>query len=229
MSQPARPTGSAARGSLGARLSRRPPVLRGRSALVLAAAAVVLLAVLWRVVGGSSDEGLREYSAEWSTIDGSAYRLTVIPSDELLTDASPDDCYPAPAEGHANLGFTVRVENRSDGPAPMPEVVFAINADADGRLDESAESLSYANRQIEITPRADKAQCDEASAIRPGGRAELGKGETATFTGVVGGLVTPIPGSLKLLVRYIQADDRDPTVASTEDLVAPFPFGPADG
>lgn len=209
--------------------------LRPRWARVVALAVVggLLLVVVqhsplgdWPVVeqllgrGGSGDEA---YEAEWHTLDGSSYHLTVKPSSKPRNDVSPEGCLPAPADGHANLGFEVRIENLSGRPAPMPEVSFAVNASEGGQLDRSPEAEAGANRAIEVTPRGPGVPCDDAAAIRPTGRAEIAKGKTVTLHGTVGGIVTPVPDGLALLVRYIQVDELNPKQAGTASFRAPFP------
>jgi hypothetical protein len=180
----------------------------------------------WPIVGrvidrdGPDDE---TYEARWRTLDGSSYRMTVEPSSAPDDDASPEGCVPAPADGRANLRFEVRIENLSGRPAPMPEVLFAVNASPSGELDRSPEAQAGTNRSIEMTPRAPRVPCDDAAAIRPTGRDEIPEGETVTFRGTVGGIVRPVPDGLALLIRYIQADELHPKLASTAGLRVPFP------
>jgi hypothetical protein len=59
--------------------------------------------------------------------------------------------------------------------------------------------------------------------VRPAGRGTLSKGGSATFEGVVGGVVAPAPNGLALIVRYVQADEGNIGGSSTADLLAPFP------
>lgn len=163
------------------------------------------------------------YTAEWRTLTGDSYRMTVTPSSDHVDEGSPEECIAPPDEGKANLGFDVVIENLTDHAAPMPEVLFAVNASADGQLDVSQEALAGTNRTIEVTPRAEGVGCDDAAAIRPPGRPEIPEGERVTLHGLVGGIVTPVPDGLSLLIRYIQADDLNPDVAGTASLRAPFP------
>ena len=175
------------------------------------------------LLGGDDDPDPKSFEAEWQTLDGSSYRMTVTPTSSAGRDASPEGCLPAPEEGRANLGFEVRIENRSGRAAPMPEVLFAVNASADGELDRSAEAQAGTNRPIEVTPRGPGVACDDAAAIRPAGREDIPKGETVTLHGTVGGIVVPVPDGLELLIRYIQVDELHPDRAGTAGLRAPFP------
>ena len=170
---------------------------------------------------GSDEADPESYVVEWRTLDGSSYRMTVTPSSDHVDDASPEECIPKPADGRTNLGFDVVIENLSDQAVPMPEVLFAVNASPDGELDQSPEALAGTNRTIELSPRGPS--CDDASAIRPAERPEIPEGESVTLRGLVGGIVTPVPDGLSLLVRYIQADEVNPDVAGTAGLRAPFP------
>src|SRR4051812_10994611 len=68
--------------------SGRPPWLTGRLA-ILAVAVVILLVLVQRVFfAGSSDDRLT-YHAQWHTIDGSSYRMTVIADPTARRTASP--------------------------------------------------------------------------------------------------------------------------------------------
>jgi hypothetical protein len=193
----------------------------------VAVAALVLVLLAQRLVGDddatAGSSGSASYGAEWVTIDGSSYRMSVEASVEELDDASPGGCIDEPASGHANLGFTVLLENLTDEAAPMPDVVFAVNATEAGQLDMSPESLAGANQTIELSPRAEGARCEEASAIHPAGREPLEPGGSTSFRGLVGGIVTPVPSGLVLIVRYVQADRANPAVASSADILVPFP------
>ena len=211
----------------------RHPHLRWVRIVALAVVGGLLLVVLqhkplgdWPIVGrvldrGGSDPETSE--AEWRTLDGSSYRMTVTPSSDRSQDPSPEGCVPVPRDGRANLEFEVRIENLSGRPAPMPEVLFAVNASESGKLDRSAEAQAGANRSIEVTPRAPLVPCDDAAAIRPTGRAKISEGETVTLHGTVGGIFLPVPEGLALLIRYIQVDDLHPKLASTAGLRVPFP------
>ncbi len=172
---------------------------------------------------GDADPDPESYEAEWETLDGSSYRMTVTPSSSPGTDASPAGCLDPPDGGHANLGFEVRIENRSGRSAPMPEVLFAVNASPEGELDRSPEAQAGTNRSIEVAPRGPGVPCDDAAAIRPAGREDIPKGETVTLHGTVGGIVVPVPDGLELLIRYIQVDELHPDRAGTAGLRAPFP------
>jgi hypothetical protein len=210
----------------------RPSWLRWKIVVPVVVGALVLLLLQQTFLTDDPSDpitssGLATYGAEWHTVDGSSYRITVVPSSEALDEASPGGCFTAPASGHANLGFAVRVENLSDAAAPMPDVLFAVNATSNGELDRSADSLSGTHRQIEVTPRAKGASCADAFLVRPAGRGKLDKGESADFTGVVGGIVTPAPAGLALIVRYLQIDGTNPEVSSPADVLAPFPRAPA--
>jgi hypothetical protein len=220
----------------------RRPSSAGRTGKVVAIglAMLVVVLVLGQVViaddhgggsAGSTDAGstLPSYGTDWHTIDGSSYRISVVPSSEPIDEASPGHCVPAPGVGRANLGFTVRIDNLGAAAAPMPEVLFAVTADAAGSLDTSPEVMAGTNRSIEVLPAAKGHGCDEASTIRPTGRGRLRKGGSASFTGIVGPIVAPVPEGLSLIVRYVQTDPTHPRQASTAEVLAPFPTGIAHG
>lgn len=180
----------------------------------------------WPIVGRVIDRagsGPNTYEAQWRTLDGSSYRMTVTPSSDRSQDPSPEGCVPAPGAGRANLRFEVRIENLSGRSAPMPEVLFAVNASPSGELDRSPAAEAGTNRSIEVTPRGPGVACEDAAAIRPTGRPDIEDGKTVTFRGTVGGIASPVPEGLALLIRYIQVDDLHPKVASTAGFRVPFP------
>src|SRR5262249_33881532 len=147
-----------------------------------------------KAAGGTGGKGKPGgYGTEFHTIDGSSYGITIKTSRKELGEKSKGGCLPAPKDGRTNLGFEVRVDNLSDKDAPMPDVTFAITATPAGQLDQSPEALAGNNHDLEITPRAKGEDCDSAYAIHPAGRGKLGKGESATFTGTVPNIVSPVP------------------------------------
>lgn len=206
----------------------RPGWLRWKVVVPIVAGAALLFALQQIFLTDDPTDpirssGLPTYGAEWTTADGSAYRITVVPSNELVHTASPDGCIKAPASGHTSVGFSVRVENLSDHPAPFPDVAFAANVNADGAVDLSALTLTAGSRNIEVTPRVKGTPCDEAYLVRPAGRGKLKEGGSATFEAVVGGIVEPPPTGLALIVRYVQADGAKPGGSTTAEILAPFP------
>jgi hypothetical protein len=173
--------------------------------------------------GGAASSQLPSYGNDFGTLDGSSYRISVVPSAEPLDDPSPGGCVQAPRAGTTNLGFTVRIDNLGEEDAPMPEVLFAVTADAAGSLDTSPEAMAGTNRSIELAPAAKGATCEDASTIRPTGRGRLRAGGSATLRGFVGPIVSPVPEGLALIVRYVQVDPTHPSQAGTAEVLAPFP------
>ena len=167
-------------------------------------------------------------SAEWQTIDGSTYRITVTPSSALSDEPSPNGCLPAPDDDQTtNLRFTLRIENLSpDKQAPTPQVAFGTNVTRAGKVDPAITTLDGASTSIEVGPVAAGTSCSVARGIASGSGTALAPGGFAEFSGVAGGLPSPVPNDLALIVRYFAADAAQVargTGFSDVDLVVPFP------
>jgi hypothetical protein len=178
-------------------------------------------------VAASTTTTLPATTAEWGTVDGSTYRITVTPSSAASDEPSPNGCLGAPAAGHTNLRFTLRIENLSpDKAAPVPQVALGTNVSRAGRVDPAITTLDGASTSIEVGPVAAGTSCSLARAIAAGSGSALTPGGFTEYSGVAGGLPSPVPNDLTLIVRYFAADAAQVargTGFSAVDLLVPFP------
>jgi len=158
----------------------------------------------------------------WIAKDGSAYRMTVTPSSQLVNAASSSGCIPVPSAGTTNLQFTVEIENKSPTAAAVPSLEFAANIKDSGVVDAKLTSFARASTRIELLPLATTRSCAEASQIGPVGRDAIEPGTSTTFTGTLAGVRTPIGDGLALIVRYVKADARAASGASKSLVTVPF-------
>jgi hypothetical protein len=178
--------------------------------------------------GTATSTTLASFSSEWTTKEGSTYKVTVTPSAAPLDEPSPSGCIAAPEKGHTNLGFDIRVENLSpDQEAPVPQIAFGLNVDSSGKLDPAITTLDKAITTIEVGPVAPGSSCFQARSIVPGSGQPIPPGGATEFTAVAGGAPFPIPNGLGVIVRVFKADPTQVargTGFSPVDTLAPFPF-----
>lgn len=206
-------------------------------ALLAMITAAVCLLILQRidedadaVAATTTTTTLPSTTAEWQTVDGSNYRITVTPSSVGSDQASTNGCVGAPTEGHTNVAFTIRLENLSPNQqAPRPQVSFGVNVGASGALDPAITTLDNAGTAVEVGPVEAGTSCSLARSIVSGSGEALGPAGFADFAGVVGGVPSPVPEGLVLIVRYFPADDAQVargTGFTKVDLLVPFPKAP---
>jgi hypothetical protein len=166
---------------------------------------------------------------EWTTVDGSSYRISITPLRTQSTQPSPAGCLGAAEEGRANRQFSVRLENTSPTQsAPLPQVAFGVNLRSDGTFDPAITTLDGASTKVEIGPVAEGTPCSQARTIVEGSGEPLPPGGVREFTGVVGGVPAVAPDGLGVIVRWFAADEtqvRRGTGFSPVDVVAAFPKG----
>ena len=176
------------------------------------------------LLGGDGDPDPESYEAEWQTLDGSSYRMTVTPSSSPRDEASREPgAWAPPDEG--------RDQPRIRGPHREP--LRMRDADARGalrrqrvawgELDRSAEAQAGTNRAIEVSPRGPGCPATTPRPSgRPGGRtSRRGRPSRSTARWVASS--RPCPTGWTLLIRYIQVDEPHPEPASTAGLRAPSP------
>ncbi|MCZ4499512.1 MAG: hypothetical protein JWQ74_2065 [Marmoricola sp.] len=201
---------------------------------VALAVAVLAVAVLARflVPDGDSAADRRAaldalpggYGAVWTTQDGSSYRLTLTPVASAVLDASPSGCVATAGPGRANARFQVRIDNFSSREAPVPRVEFGANVTSKGTIDTSTAFRSL-SRRIDVSPQAAVRGCDQAWKIGPDSRDTIAEGGSVSFTGLIGGLRTPVGRGLVLIAEYDEADPATPSNAHTARTTAIFgPF-----
>jgi hypothetical protein len=164
---------------------------------------------------------LTTYGTDWKAHDGSSYRLTVTPLAELVGSGSPDGCVPAAAPGRTNLRFTVRVDNLGSAPAPVPDLAFAVNTRPSGAI---AKKLSFddGSKDVDLTPTTAR-DCAHAARVTGAGQPRIAPQSATTFTGLLGGVRTPVGPGLTLVVRYDQSDAGSPTGTGTADVAVLYP------
>lgn len=215
--------------------TRRPARKPGRSGqrwyrtgtgqLTIAGAAVVAAVLLRVLVPGGAEspgvplgQGLPHFGADWTSSDGSKYRVTVTPLAELSSKPSADGCVPAPANGFVNARFGIRISNFSGREADVPTVDFGANLDASGTANPTLIDLQPDRRNVAVTPHPGD-RCAGASSITSSGRKQMKDGEVLDFVGVVGGIAIPVQPGVSVIIRY--RDRSGPT-----ELLAPFPAFP---
>jgi hypothetical protein len=202
----------------------------GRRGWVLAALAAAGAALVLRLVLGgdsSADEqtpvgaALTTVGNTWKTESGDSYRLTITPITQPVNAGSNDGCVPAPAAGRTNLRFTVRIDNEGSEPAPVPRLDFGVNVTPAGVV---TKGLSYAkaSRAIAITPQRNARDCADSTRVNRGDD-EIAPASAAIYTGLIGGIKTPVGAGLSLIVRYEHADAGASSGSSTKELLARFP------
>lgn len=202
---------------------------RGRAALVLVVVGGAVVARL--LTGGSEDPADAAASLglaapgkgiDWIAEDGSAYRMSVTPSVRPVGTASPSGCITAPTPGTTNLRFVVEVQNRTPTAAEVPELEFAANVTDDGAVEPAPVAFAEASKRIEVVPLVGARTCAESSRLGPLGRERIEPGATATFTGTLAGVTTPVEPGLALIIRYAEAD-AEAASGSTKTVVrVPF-------
>jgi len=197
----------------------------GAGQLTIAGVAVVLAVLLRVLVPGGADspgvplgQGLPHFGADWTSSDGSKYRITVTPLAELSSKPSQDGCVPAPADGFVNARFGIRISNFSGRDAEVPTVDFGANLDASGTANPTLIDLQPDRTNVAVTPHPGK-RCGGASSITPSGRKKMKDGEVLDLVGVVGGISIPVQPGVSVIIRYRAGS------GSTE-LLAPFPAFP---
>ncbi|RNL60594.1 hypothetical protein EFK50_19975 [Nocardioides marmoriginsengisoli] len=211
---------------------RAPARLPGTPVRVLVAVvAVAGAALLLRLVLGgedAADDGQTPVGAAlttvgntWKTAAGDSYRLTITPINEPVNVGSNDGCVPAPRAGRTNLRFTVRIDNEGAAPAQVPRLEFGANVTAAGAVSPGL-TFTKASKAIAITPQRKARDCAAAARVNKGDD-EIAPASAAIYTGLIGGIKTPVGAGLSLIVRYEYADPGGPGGSSTKDLVARFP------
>ncbi len=169
--------------------------------------------------------GTSTYGTEWRTAAGS-YRITVTPETELVPTASAIGCIPAAAPGKTNLRFSVRIDNLSAKPVPVPVVSFGANTNASGVVRPAALTYALSSHMIEVTPLARTGGCADAFALGPAGRDPILRGSGVTYTGLVGGVRTPVGPGLSLVLRYPEANQTATGGVAQAEVLVPFPTFP---
>ncbi|RNL75496.1 hypothetical protein [Nocardioides marmorisolisilvae] len=197
----------------------------GAGQLTIAGCAVVAAILLRTLAPGGADapgvplgQGLPHFGADWTTTDGSKYRITVTPLAELSSKPSADGCVPAPADGFVNARFGIRISNFSGRKADVPAIDFGANLDASGVANPTVIDLQPDRSNVAVTPHPGD-RCSGAASIRAGGRKQLDDGEVLDLVGVVGGIAIPVQPGVSVIIRYRAASG--PT-----ELLAPFPAFP---
>ena len=192
---------------------------------MIAGAAVVLALLLRTLAPGGADapgaplgQGLPHFGADWTTANGSKYRITVTPLGELSSKPSADGCVRAPADGFVNARFGIRISNFSGREADVPRVDFGANLDASGVADPTVVDLPGDRTNVAVTPHPGD-RCSGVASIRSSGRHRMKDGEVVDLVGVVGGIAVPVQPGVAVIIRY--RSDTGPT-----ELLAPFPAFP---
>ncbi len=213
--------------------TRQPWVRRRRVVLVPVGLAAVVAGtvVVALTVGGSEDpteaSGPPDLVAagrgiNWIAEDGSAYRMTVLPSVERVGTASPSGCAPTPSPGTTNLQFLVEVVNRTPTRAEVPELEFAVNLTRSGEVDPGPTAFDEASRQVEMTPGVGARSCAESARVGPIGRVRIEPGDAVTFTGTIAGVQEPIGAGLAVMIRFAEADAASATGSTTAVVRVPI-------
>lgn len=213
---------------LSSRGGRRPGMRwyrTGPGQLAIAGTAVVVAVLLRTFAPGGTDtpgvplgQGLPHFGADWTTSDGSKYRITVTPLSELSSRPSDGGCVPSPADGFVNARFAIRVSNFSGRSADVPAVDFGANLDASGTPDPTVVEIQPQRHNVALSPRAGNG-CRAAASLGPAGRDRMDDGEVLDLVGVVGGIRVPVQPGVSVIIRY--RAESGPTA-----LLAPFPAFP---
>jgi hypothetical protein len=201
-----------------------------RGQVAIAVGVLALALVVRFAVGGGDDKNANQtpvgaarttYGTDWKTADGHSYEITVSPIAELVNASSDHGCVAAPAPGKTNLRFTVRIDNKGSDPAPVPGVRFAANVKASGAI-MAGVSFEKASRHIDLSPLRNLRDCTGSAQITGDGET-IGPKSSVTYSGLIGGVKTPVGGGLALIVRYTQADASAPGGSGTADVVVQYP------
>lgn len=169
--------------------------------------------------------GTTTYGTDWRTAAGS-YRITVTPQTELVPTASTIGCIPAAAPGKTNLRFSVRIDNLSAKSVPVPVVSFGANTNASGVVRPAALTYALSTHVIEVTPLSRTGGCADAFSLGPAGRDPIARGSGVTYTGLIGGVRTPVATGLSLVVRYPEIDETVAGGVQQAEVLVPFPAFP---
>lgn len=165
--------------------------------------------------------GAPTYATEWKTAAGS-YRITVTPTTELVPGASASGCIGPAAPGKTNLRFSVRLDNRSAKAVPVPVVSFGANTNASGVVRPSALTYQDSSHAIEIAPLARSSDCTGGFSLGPDGRDDIAAGSGVTYTGLLGGVRTPVTPGLSLVISYPEVSAVGSGSVHQAEVLVPF-------
>lgn len=159
------------------------------------------------------------YGTQWTTVDGSAYEISIETLNDLGQGESGSGCLPAPPAGTANLSFRIVVTNKSDKDVDVPRVDFGTDLTQNGGVDPGRQAFAKSNKALEIGPLPPGVpDCKGLARIGPE-RGQIPVGGIAEFRGTFGPIKVPAKTVPTVVYRYYAGDNGK---AKPAVLLAPF-------